>query len=136
MGFADVNAIDFLLAFSVPSLQYCNQLAADWINAERHATSAPIAGNVSGCREAPSLCPVVPDFVRRFIGFEEIQDPGRALTLFRCAAALAEASTPPAVVRGLLEEPARKSGLDPDEVEKQLAAGIAHGQRTRKGGAA
>jgi hypothetical protein len=31
----------------------------------------------------------------------------------------------------LLEEPALKSGLDPAEVEKQLAAGVAHGQSTK-----
>ena len=68
------------------------------------------------------------------LGFGDHQDPGRAVTLFRCAAALAEAGTPPAVVRGLLEEPALKTGLDPAEVEKQLAAGIEHGKR--KGGSA
>jgi hypothetical protein len=136
--------------FAVPTVcEDCEQLAADWIAAEGHATrrdadrsagstgsmGAPSAGSGAARREAPSFCPVVPDFVRRFIGFEEIQDPGRAVTLFRCAAALAEAETPPAVVRGLLEEPARKSGLDVAEVEKQLSAGIAHGQRA-KGGAA
>jgi hypothetical protein len=76
----------------------------------------------------------VPDFVRRFIGFGDVLDPGRAVTLWRAAAALAEAGTPAAVVRGLLGEPALKSGLDLAEVEKQLAAGIAHGARA-KGGA-
>jgi hypothetical protein len=119
--------------FAVPTVsEDCEQLSADWIEAERHATSAgPIAGNGSARRAAPSSCPVVPDFVRRFIGFEDVLDPGRAVTLFRCAAALAEAGTPAAVVRGLLEEPALKSGLDPAEVEKQLAAGIAHGARAK-----
>ena len=70
---------------------------------------------------------MVPKFVRDFIGFGDIQDPGRAVTLFRCAAVLAEGGTPHPVIRGLLEEPALKSGIDMDEVEKQLAAGITHG---------
>jgi hypothetical protein len=121
--------------FAVPSVcEDCEQLAADWIEAEQHATSAAsIAGNGSARRMPPSSPPVVPDFVHRFIGFGDIQDPGRAITLFRCAAVLAEAGTPVAVIRGLLEESALKSGLDADEVEKQIAAGIAHGQRSQGG---
>jgi hypothetical protein len=79
---------------------------------------------------------VVPKFVRDFVGFADIQDPGRALTLFRCAAALAEAIEthgPDAVIRGLLQEVALKTGLEPREVEKQIRDGIARGRR--KGGA-
>jgi hypothetical protein len=121
--------------FAVPAVKEdCERLAEDWIEAERQAASAaPAVGCRVGRRVSPSPCPVVPDFVRRFIGFEEIQDPGRAVTLFRCAAALAEAGTPPAVVRGLLEEPALKSGLEPGEVAKQLAAGIDRGRRKEGG---
>lgn len=119
--------------FAVPGVgEDCEQLAEDWIEAEKHALAAPATRGGVCC--APSSCPVVPDYVRRFIGFEEIQDPGRAVTLFRCAAALSEVGTPPPVVRGLLEEPALKSGLEAWEVEKQLAAGIAHGRG--KGGEA
>ena len=69
-------------------------------------------------------------FVRDFIGFGDIQEPGRETTVFRCAAALTEAYRlhgPDAVVRGLLEEVALKSGLDPAEVNKALRDGIAKG---------
>jgi len=108
----------------------CEQLADDWCEAEQRVlAAAPIGAGGTVRREAPSSCPVVPKFVRDFIGFGDIQDPGRAVTLFRCAAALAESGTPPAVVRGLLEEPALKSGLDAAEVEKQLSDGIGHGNR-------
>ena len=72
---------------------------------------------------------MVPQFVRAFVGFADVEDPGRAVTLFRCAAALAEQGTPDAVVSGLLEEPALKTGLPPGEVRRQIAAGIAHGRR-------
>ena len=80
---------------------------------------------------------VVPKFVRDFVGFADIEHPGRAVTLFRCAAALAEGFErhgPDAVIRGLLEEVALKTGLEPREVEKQIRDGIARGRRA--GGAA
>ncbi len=115
--------------FAVPTVtEDCERLADDWCEAESHATRAvPIGATGTVRQDAPSSCPVVPKFVRDFIGFGDVQEPGRAVTLFRCAAVLAESGTPPAVVRGLLEEPALKGGLDPAEVEKQLAAGIGHG---------
>ena len=47
---------------------------------------------------------------------------------------LAEAGTPDHVVRGLLEEPAMKTGLESAEVSRQITTGIDHGRR--KGGAA
>ena len=75
---------------------------------------------------------MVPKFVRDFIGFGDIQDPGRAVTLWKCAAVLAEAGTPPPVVFGLLAEPAEKTGLDRAEVEKQIRAGIERGARCGK----
>lgn len=115
--------------FAVPTVtEDCVLLADDWCEAEAHVTR-PASNGAPGTirRAAPSSCPVVPKFVRDFIGFGDVQEPGRAVTLFRCAAALAEAGTPPAVVRGLLEEPALQGGLDPAEVEKQIAAGIGHG---------
>ena len=73
--------------------------------------------------------PVVPKFVRDFIGFADVEDPGRAVTLFRAAAALAQHGTPDSVIAGLLEEPATKTGLALTEVRRQIAAGILHGQR-------
>ncbi|VTR91692.1 DNA primase, small subunit OS=Rhodopirellula baltica SWK14 GN=RBSWK_05111 PE=4 SV=1 [Gemmata massiliana] len=107
-------------------------LADDWCDAEAQIIrAAPIGVSGVARREAPSSAPTVPKFVRDFIGFGDITDTGRAVTLFRCAAVLSESGTPPAVVRGLLEEPALKSGLDPREVEKQLAAGIGHGGKGR-----
>ena len=110
----------------------CEQLPVDWEEAERVALS----GNCvlpNGRRVAPPGSPVVPKFVRDFIGFGDIQDPGRAVTLWKCAAALAEAGTPGPVVFGLLAEPAEKSGLDPDEVTRQIRSGIEHGARGGKG---
>ena len=109
------------------------QLAHDWEEAERAALSAaPLSSD--GRRIAPSRAPVVPKYVRDFIGFGDIQDPGRAVTLFRCSAALAEAGTPAAVVFGLLEEVAIKTGLAPAEVQKQIRDGIAHGARKNREG--
>lgn len=108
--------------------EHCEALEADWLTARETIGQVTPAGRV-----APSSAPVVPKFVRDFIGFREVADPGRAVTLFRCAAALAEAGTPPAVVRGLLEEVALKSGLPTEEVEKQLHDGIQHGQRAGRG---
>lgn len=70
--------------------------------------------------------------MRELVGFNVAQEPGRAVTLFRAAAVLAEwfhAHGPDLVIRGLLEEPALKLGLDPGEVAKQLRDGIAHGRR-------
>ena len=116
--------------FRVPAVtEDCPLLSDDWCEAEGHVTRAAPTGATGTDRpDAPSSRPVVPKIVRDFIGFGDVQEPGRAVTLFRCAAALAESGTPPAVVRGLLEEPALKGGLDPAEVEKQLAAGIGHGR--------
>lgn len=103
----------------------CEQLADDWEKAERAVSDNALSP--SDRRVAPAGAPVVPKFVRDFIGFGDVQEPGRAVTLWKCAAALAEAGTPRSVVFGLLQEPAEKSGLDPDEVTKQILAGIAHG---------
>jgi hypothetical protein len=112
--------------FAVPETgEHVQELEDDWMTA---ATPAPQAAH-----SANHSHPAVPKFVRDFIGFADIQDPGRATTLFRCAAALAEVATPSAVVTGLLEEPALKSGLDPAEVRRQIAKGIEHGRK--KGGA-
>jgi len=119
--------------FNVPTVEEdCEKLNDDWIDAEAGILApAGKTSTIGTVRVPPSSSPVVPKFVRDFIGFGDIQDPGRAVTLFRCAAALAEAERThgiDAVVFGLLEEPALKSGLDADEVRKQLAAGIAHGR--------
>jgi hypothetical protein len=112
--------------FPVPaSGEHIQELEDDWLTA---ATLAPGHVTPSG-----SGHPVVPKFVRDFIGFSDVQDPGRAVTLFRCAASLAEAGTPASVVSGLLEEPALKTGLEPSEVRRQIATGIEHGRG--KGGA-
>ncbi|QEL19131.1 hypothetical protein [Limnoglobus roseus] len=103
------------------------QLAEDWHQAASYVATARPFG--SSGRVAPSFCPVVPQFVRDAIGFADWQEPGRAVTLFRCAAALSEAFAlhgADAVIRGLLEEPALKMGLTADEVVKQLRDGIAH----------
>lgn len=106
------------------------QLVADWLETEAKVlAAAPTGVGPGGHRSHPSSSPVVPKFVRDFIGFADVQDPGRAVTLFRCAASLAEAGTPERVVAGLLEEPAVKTGLDPAEVRRQIAAGVTHGRR-------
>jgi len=116
--------------FAVPvAKEACLQLAKDWSAAEVFIrTPAGSRYSTGAVRVPPSSCPVVPKFVLDFIGFGDIQDPGRAVTLFRCAAALAEAGTPDSVVFGLLEEVALKSGLDTGEVRKQLEAGIRRGR--------
>jgi hypothetical protein len=114
----------------------CEQLARDWLEAERNVLARSTATPNATWRIAPSSAPTVPKFIRDFIGFGDVQDPGRAITLFRCAAALAEAGTPPAVVYGLLEEPALKTGLDSEEVAKQIGAGIEHGKRSHGRGIA
>ncbi|MBX9625632.1 MAG: hypothetical protein K2X82_17650 [Gemmataceae bacterium] len=108
-------------AVPVPSSgEFIPRLEDDWLDVGPPArTTARPAGEH----------PAVPKFVRDFIGWADIQDPGRALTLFRCAAALAEAGTPDPVVAGLLEEPAVKSGLDAAEVRRQIARGVEHGRR-------
>jgi hypothetical protein len=117
--------------FAVPTVnEDCPVLSDDWVEAEeRVLRTAPSVTNDSVRRDTPSCCPVVPKFVRDFIGFGDLQDAGRAVTLFQCAAVLAEAGTPEPVVRGLLEEVALKSGLPAAEVEKQIRDGIAHGRR-------
>jgi hypothetical protein len=112
------------------------ELETDW-NAALDAVKRSGSVDVAGRRVPLADAPVVPKFVRDFIGFGDVQEPGRAVTLWRCAAALAEAGTPPAVIWGLLEEPALKTGLPVHEVRKQLCAGIAHGACQRgEGGAA
>lgn len=80
---------------------------------------------------ASAAHPAVPKFVRDFIGWGDLPDPGRALTLFRCAAALAASGTPDDVVFGLLEEPAVKTGLGPAEARRQIVCGIAHARKKR-----
>ncbi len=125
--------------FTVPRTDELNaNLEQDWLVAEARILANPSTGFGSTTLRhvAPSSCPVVPRFVRDFIGFGDVQDPGRAVTLFRCAAALAEAAAThgiPATIRGLLEETAVKTGIDPAEMAKQLAAGITHGERKGKG---
>jgi hypothetical protein len=119
--------------FPVPTVEDGGErLADDWQDAERAALSDNALSPTGAKRVAPSGAPVVPDYIRRFIGFGDVQEPGRAVTLWKCAAALAEAGTPAPVVFGLLAEPAEKSGLDPAEVEKQIRAGIEHGTRCGK----
>lgn len=120
--------------YAVPTISELNEtLEADWLEAEsRVLAEAPAVSTGTGHRNPPSSCPVVPMFVRDFIGFQDIQNPGRAVTVFKCAAALSEGFHrwgPAAVIRGLLEEVASKTGLDPAEVEKQIAAGIEHGRK-------
>jgi hypothetical protein len=110
--------------YAVPTAdEFIEQVETDWTRA---AATAPAPGPAT---PGATGHPLVPKFVRDFIGFADVQDPGRAVTLFRCAAALAEAGTPPAVVAGLLDEPATRTGLDPAEVRKQIADGIARGRR-------
>ena len=119
--------------FRVPAVtDGCEQLADDWEEAERIVLSEKLVSSRGPARVSPAGVPVVPKLVRDFIGFGDIQDPGRAVTLWRCAAALAEAGTPAAVVFGLLAEPAEKTGLGPAEVDKQIRAGIEHGTRCGK----
>ena len=112
------------------------RLADDWEGAERAALGGNAVSADRAGRVPPSSCPVVPKFVRDFIGFGDVQEPGRAVTLWKCAAALAEAGTPAPVVFGLLAEPAEKTGLDPAEVEKQIRAGMRDGRRQRTEGSA
>jgi hypothetical protein len=123
--------------FAVPRVTELNPtLEADWLECEhRVLTAAPAAvfGPTGASAHTPSRCPVVPKFVLDFIAFGDIADPGRAVTLFRAAAALSAEGTPPGVIIGLLRENALKAGLDPAEADKQLADGIAHGQRQREG---
>lgn len=116
--------------FAVPmAKETCPQLADDWSAAEDFIRT-PIGSRYAkgAVRLPPPYCPVVPKYVLNFIGFGDIQHPGRAVTLFRCAAVLAEAGTPDAVVFGLLEEIALKSGLDAGEVRKQIEDGIQRGR--------
>jgi hypothetical protein len=79
--------------------------------------------------------PAVPQKVRDFIGFRDLQDPGRAVTVFRHAADLARGyaeSGIAAVIEGLLAPVARETGLPEAEVRRQIAGGIRHG--LQKGG--
>jgi len=106
------------------------ELESDWAGA-LDAVKRSGTMTADGRRVPPADAPVVPKFVRDFIGFGDVQDPGRAVTLWRCAAALSEAGTPPVVIWGLLEESALKTGLPVHEVRKQILAGIAHGSCRR-----
>jgi hypothetical protein len=109
--------------FSVPSCgEFIQELQDDW---DRAAADAP----AQRAHRPAGEHPVIPQFVRDFIGFADVMDPGRAVTLFRCAASLAQGGTPDAVTFGLLEEPALKTGLDPAEVRRQITTGIAHGRQ-------
>lgn len=104
-------------------------LRDDWTRA---ATPAPIQPTPAPVQPTPAPTgahPVVPKFVRDFIGFADVLDPGRAGTLFRAAAALAQHGTPEPVIAGLLEEPATKTGLPLAEVRRQIACGVLHGRR-------
>lgn len=114
----------------VPDIYGDEQLQADWNEA-----AATLAGKPVATVHAPSLSsshPVVPLFVRNFIGFSDVVGECRAVTVSRAAACLAEAGTPEPVVRGLLEEPAHKTGLSAHEVEKQIRDGVRRG-RTKAG---
>ncbi len=115
---------------SVPMVNAdCPDLSEDWFQVESRLESNRQPGSV---RLPPSSCPVVPLFVRDFIGFEDIVGESRAVTLFRCAAVLMESFTKfgaVAVITGLLEEVALKSGLETWEVEKQIRDGIARGSK-------
>jgi len=108
------------------------ELEADW-NAALDAVKRSGSVDVAGRRVPPANAPVVPQFVLDFIAFADVQSPGRAVTLWRAAAALSEAGTPPAVVFGLLEGVALKTGLPVHEVRKQILAGISHGACQREG---
>lgn len=114
--------------YAIPTCAGRNQhLEGDWV-------AASVAHPFRCAAQSAAPRPVVPKFVRDFIGFADIQNPGRAVTLFRCAAALAEAETPDAVIYGLLEEPALKSGLEPAEVQRQINSGINHARGQQTGG--
>jgi hypothetical protein len=123
-GKAVVELARHPVAVAVPTAgEFVQALRDDWDEAAAATPPPRSAAPDAGAH------PVVPKFVRDFIGFGDVQDPGRAVTLFRAAAALAQAGTPAAVVRGLLEEPALRGGLEAWEVEKQLRDGTAHGHR-------
>lgn len=110
-------------AFPVPVCgATADALQDDWNRAATDGTVQPTGATADAH-------PVVPKFVRDFIGFADVEDPGRAVTLFRAAAALAQHGTPAAVIAGLLEEPATKTGLALTEVRRQIALGILRGQR-------
>ncbi len=69
-----------------------------------------------------------PKYLHEFIRFG-VAEGERALTLFRCAAALAELGCPPAAVAAVLDEPGRDNGLTPSEVRRQIQCGIDHARR-------
>ena len=127
---AILDAAKHPAGFPVPAVaDGCEQLADDWAEAELAALSDKAVSPNRGGRVPPSSAPVVPRFVRNFIAFGDIAEPGRAVTLYLCSKTLAEAGTPDAVIFGLLEEVALKIGLEPWEVEKQIRAGIRDGRR-------
>jgi len=111
------------------------QLQVDWKEAEV-AVSSRLGVPVAGAARAAGngLHPVLARCVRDFIGFGDLQNPSRAVTLFQCAAALSESALQfgwPAVIGGLLEYPALASGLELGEVRRQIESGIAYGVRPR-----
>jgi hypothetical protein len=106
--------------------EICEQLDRDWREASQSTSQSMTP---SGQRIAPPHSTVVPEYVRRFIGFGEIEEPGLHVTLFRCAAALSEAGTPDAVIHGFLSPVAHRVALDPSRIESQIRDGIAHGRR-------
>jgi hypothetical protein len=59
------------------------ELEADW-NAALDAVKRSGVMTADGRRVPPADAPVVPKFVLDFIGFADTQDPGRAVTLWRC----------------------------------------------------
>lgn len=128
--------------FAVPEAAGgCPRLAEDWAAAE----VVPVVGRGKpgggGTRaagaakegEAPSY-PAVPQYVRDFIGFGDLNDPSRAITIMKVAASLSEAVMlhgVPALISGLLEESALATGLGIAEVRRQIECGIERGARPR-----
>jgi hypothetical protein len=110
-----------------------DNLAADWLDAERRAGEKADARAVirhdfaAGNARAP----------RYFIELLRfgVAKGERHRTLFRCAAWLAEQGAPDQLVLALLTEPGCDSGLAPRDVERQIRCGIDHARRQRDAGA-
>ena len=84
-------------------------------------------------REASAGETRAPRFLMEFIRLG-VPEGERALTLFRCAAVLAEMGCPPVAVNALLDEPGRDNGLTPSEVKRQIQSGIDHARRQQREG--